>query len=265
MAIRYCSLASGSSGNCHFISSGKTRVLVDIGRSAHYICDSLNQIGEDIKGIQAVFISHEHLDHISGLGPLARKHEFMIIMHKATYNKIAYQLNGIKENRIRLIDDGSYYFNDFEIGAFSLSHDAEYTLGFTFFDGSSKIGIATDLGCIDNEVVQNLQNCKLISIDSNYDERMLWNGYYPQKTKERISSSKGHLSNKDVGDFLAIYLEYRYARNVILAHMSLENNDPILAMNTIQDILQDSGINVEKDLHLEVAPRNRNSNLYTVF
>jgi len=264
LTIRYCSLASGSSGNCHFLSSGRTRVLVDVGRSMRYIRDALQQIDEDLGDIQTVFISHEHTDHVSGLGPLARRYGFMLAMHKATYEAIGDQLDGVSKDRICLIDAGSFHLDDFEIEAFTLSHDAENTFGFTFSNGPSKIGIATDLGYVDNAVRKNLEACELISIDCNYDDDMLENGPYPRVIKERIFSKKGHLSNQNVGDLLTTLQNNGQLRSVLLAHMSAENNHPALALSTIKDVMHQSGIFDEKAIKFEVAKRNSISDLHVL-
>ena len=261
MSLRYCSLASGSSGNCHFLSSGKTRVLVDAGCSMRYIRSALSQIDEAPEDIQAVFISHEHRDHVIGLGPLARKYGFMLMMHRATYQAVGDKLENISSNRIHLIEAGSFRFEDLDIEAFTLSHDAENTFGFTFSKDSSRVGIATDLGTVSETVFNKLQTCQLISIDCNYDAEMLENGPYPEVIKKRIASKTGHLSNQDAGNLInALHNANGLLRKVILSHMSHENNNPSLALKAVQDIMRQANRQAGKTILLEVASRNQISN-----
>jgi len=264
LSLRYCSLASGSSGNCHFLSSGKTRVLVDAGCSMRYIRSALSQIDEAPEDIQAVFISHEHRDHVIGLGPLARKYGFMLMMHRATYQAVGDKLENISSNRIHLIEAGSFRFEDLDIEAFTLSHDAENTFGFTFSKGSSRVGIATDLGTVSETVFNKLQACQLISIDCNYDAEMLEKGPYPEVIKKRIASKTGHLSNQDTAELVSTLRKIGPIQNVLLAHMSAENNNPALALKAIQDAIHPPGSRAERDIVLEVADRARISYLHVI-
>lgn len=244
--------------------SGATRLLVDVGRSARFISGALNQIGEDMSHISAVLITHEHRDHIQALAMLAKHYDFLIVAHPASFAYLAPALYGLPARRLRMIEARDYPFQDLQVGAFTLSHDAANTFGFTFDDGTSHLGVATDLGCVTPVVLKALSACQLVAVDCNHDVRMLLEGSYPIFLKERILGERGHLSNQSAGELLANLQRNGKLQQAILAHLSKENNQPELARSEVSKVMRSLGVEVEKDLLLEVARRDEASQLHIV-
>lgn len=252
--MRFCSLASGSSGNSIYIESEQNRVLVDAGLSGKAIEERLSAINVDPKELTGIFVSHEHVDHIKGVGVLSRKHNLPVYATEATWNELGSIGKVSEENRKYICDQAGEDLDDLKVEFFSVSHDAADPIGFSFFNGNHRIGIATDTGVLSSKMLKNLVGSDLLYIEANYDDKMLELGSYPRHLKQRIKSQKGHLSNGDSGLSLAQLITGK-TKKVTLAHLSAENNLPKLAYHTIKDILEDINLQVNRDLQLDVAPR----------
>ncbi len=227
-------LASGSSGNCFYVGSDKSDILIDAGISCKQIAQRLNKIGKDIKNIQAVFVTHEHIDHIRGLNILSKQYNIPIYINKGTLD-LSF-INSAKANIIET--DEELDFNGLNILPFSKSHDASEPVSYLIKNKSKKISVITDIGYSCENVIQSVSESDLLILEANHDVNMLKNGPYPVFLKKRIASKLGHLSNYD-----AALLVLEHAKNklhhVLLSHLSINNNTPELALNTFSSIVKE--------------------------
>lgn len=228
-----CVLASGSRGNCIYLSSGSTSVLFDVGLSGVEIERRMKSRGLDPNALDAIVVSHEHGDHIRGVGVLSRR--FGLPVHAAPETLSASKSPTGKIETIRHFECGrSFAINDLAIHPFSVSHDAAAPAGFTIRTGACKIGIATDLGIATAMVRQHLKDCTHLVLEANHDPLMLEKGPYPWPTKQRVSGRTGHLSNESAKDLLMDIIHDKLER-VILAHISQTNNTPEKALSVVAE------------------------------
>ena len=236
-------LASGSKGNSSVLATSRTRILVDCGLSCRETLRRMVACGEDPLTVNAIVISHEHSDHVTGLWVLARKLNIPVYMTGATYADWQYWARD-KETRTRpqlekleIFEPGkSFTIGDVTVSPFTIPHDAVDPVGFTFRAEGVKIGIVTDLGYMPRSVVDNIRGCDGLMIESNHDLEMLRGGPYPWQVKQRVMSRTGHLSN----DALAQFFSNDYdgsAAFLILAHLSEANNHPDLARTAAEQAL----------------------------
>jgi phosphoribosyl 1,2-cyclic phosphodiesterase len=226
-----CILASGSKGNAIFISSGDTSLLIDAGLSGIEIERRLRSRGLDPENLDAILVSHEHTDHIQGVGVLSRRYKLPVYINSKTRRSAVSQLGNLYE--FKKFECGSMFtINDLSIHPFSISHDAQDPCGFTINQNGTKIGIATDLGIATSMVKAHLQGCTLLVLEANHDEQMLINGPYPWPIKQRIKSRTGHLSN-EASKTLLNELQHDGLEHVMLAHLSETNNTPQKAVNEV--------------------------------
>ncbi len=258
--MKICSLSSGSSGNCIFVSSGLTKILVDAGASGVKIEQELAAIGESIDSIDALLITHEHTDHIKSMGVLARKHAISIYGTRGTLEAALngrYSVGKISPLLLNYIfSDNSFMVGDILVSPFSVSHDAADPVAYCFESGGKKIGTATDLGYFDDRIVEKLLNSDILYLESNHDIHMLEAGSYPYALKERVKGEKGHLSNDSCAELVTrlCHESVNHVSHVILAHLSEENNFPELAFETVNSEIK---IRLEDNERpeLHVAPR----------
>ncbi|MBT0665805.1 MBL fold metallo-hydrolase [Geobacter pelophilus] len=225
--MKLCLLASGSKGNSVYIESGETCILVDSGCSGREICKRLESRGLKPEKLAAVFITHEHSDHISGVGALARKLKIPVIVSHRTQEAASRQIG--KCDIIEFQPGTGFQFRDLHIDPFPITHDACDPVGFVIESSEGKTGVATDLGIATRLVKDKLQGCRALVLESNHDEEMLMNGPYPWHLKQRIKSRHGHLSNAESVDLLQDILHGELA-GLFLAHLSEVNNDPEKAL-----------------------------------
>ena len=229
--LAVCILASGSKGNAIFISSGDTSLLVDAGLSGIEIERRLTSRGLDPKSLDAILVSHEHSDHIQGVGVLSRRYKLPVYINSKTQKAAVSQLGKLYD--FKRFECGSMFtINDLSIHPFSISHDAKDPCGFTVNQNGTKIGIATDLGIATAMVKAHLKGCTLLILEANHDEKMLLNGPYPWPVKQRIKSRIGHLSN-EASKTILNELQHDGLKHVMLAHLSETNNTPQKAFNDI--------------------------------
>lgn len=233
--MKLCSIASGSSGNCIYVGSEQTNLLVDAGISAKRIEYGLNNIDIKPDTIQGILVTHEHSDHISGLGVMARKYHIPIY---ATYETaMAFRsirsMGDISDELINYVEpDRAFRINDITVEPFSTSHDAANPVCYTLHSENEKVGIATDLGKYDDYIISKLDDSDLLMIEANHDINMLMVGKYPYYLKQRILGDRGHLSN-DLSAQLICRLLRKKKQHIILAHLSKENNYEELAYETV--------------------------------
>jgi phosphoribosyl 1,2-cyclic phosphodiesterase len=229
-----CMLASGSRGNAIYISTGTTSVLIDAGLSGVEIERRLRSRGLCPENLDALIVSHEHADHIHGVGVLSRKYGLPVYMNADT-QKAAYRLG--KVNSVKPFNCSTpFMINTLSIYPFPISHDAADPVGFTMDQSGIKIGIATDLGVATALVKEHLKGCALLVLEANHDPEMLTQGPYPWPLKQRIKSRVGHLANEDTHDLLQ-ELQHDRLEHVVLAHLSETNNTPEKAYQAVSPAL----------------------------
>lgn len=248
--VKICSLYSGSKGNSVFIEAGGAKIIIDAGRSAKALCMSLKEIGVEVDEIDAIFITHEHNDHVAALQTLSHKHN--IPMHLTL--KSAQIYNGLFDEKLCLClalhdkSDFQVQIKSLAVKAFPTPHDSRASVGYklTFTDGGEEISIAyaTDIGHVTDVMLENMLGSKYAVIESNHDLDMLRDGPYPVDLKARIASPRGHLSNTDCAT-LASKLAERGAKAILLAHLSEENNLPELAYSETRGAVADDGVVIE--------------------
>lgn len=230
-ALSVCVLASGSKGNAVYVSDGHTAILVDAGLSGVEIARRMTAAQLDIDALNAIVVSHEHSDHIRGVGVLARRYDLPVYATAGTAQAAAAQMGRI--DQMHHFNTGhAFAIDQLVIHPFTTSHDARDPAGFTISQNGQKVGIATDLGIATGMVKQHLQACALLVLEANHDPTMLTEGPYPWPLKQRIKSRNGHLSNQDSRDLLG-EIKHDGLCHVVLAHLSEVNNTPEKALQTI--------------------------------
>lgn len=255
--IKFCSLYSGSSGNCIFIGTGNIRLLIDAGLSAKNITEALLSIGERPSELSAVLVSHEHSDHIRGAGIISRKFNIPIYANESTWEAMEQVIGPVNiKNRMYFNTGREFEISGVCVRAFPIPHDASEPVGFNFFVENKKLTIATDIGHISRELLDCLEMSDLLLLESNHDIEMLRVGRYPWPLKRRILGDRGHLSNEMAGK-AAAYLAEKGTRNFLLGHLSKENNFPELAYQTVYNAFCEKKIHIGSDVTLDVALRDR--------
>lgn len=262
--MRMVSIASGSSGNCIYIGSESTHILVDAGISNKRIEQGLNEIGLKGGEMDGILITHEHSDHIKGLGVLSRKHHLPIYGTRATLEQIAStsSLGTIDRELLRPISpDVDFSLGDLTIKAFSIDHDAADPVAYRVKNGSRTVAVATDMGHFDPYIIQHLEGLDAILLESNHDVRMLETGPYPYYLKRRILGDRGHLSNENAGRLLS-YILHDNMKKILLGHLSRENNYEELAYETVRLEIDEGDCPYgASDFSISVAHRDRMSEI----
>lgn len=255
--IKLCSLFSGSSGNAIFLSTDRVKVLIDNGLSARKIEQALVSIGENPADLNAILVTHEHDDHIKGVGVLSRRYNLPIYANEMTWTIMEGSLGNIIAGNIKCFETGRVFeICDLTVEAFHIPHDAGEPVGFNFYAQQRKITIATDIGHINQGLVECLKGSDVLFLEANHDVELLKTGPYPQWLKMRILGDRGHLSNEAAGQLVAEMAEMG-TKMFILGHLSRENNFPELAYQTVCNVLMTKNIYAGKDIMLDVARRDR--------
>ena len=264
MALTFCSFSSGSTGNCSLVKSDNTAILVDSGISGRKIFQSLKSVSVDPADVNAVLITHEHTDHISSLRVVNKK-----LPHIRTYANC-----GTWDRIEKLVDESKratfttgerFGIGDIEIKAFLLSHDAAEPVGYSFYSGGKQLSIITDTGCISEDIYEEIKGADLLILEANHDVEMLKMGRYPYFLKHRILGENGHLSNVDAANAICkIFSEGEKERQIILAHLSKENNFPEMAYLTVKNRLAEMDFYIGAGLRLNIIPRNDMSEIFLV-
>ncbi len=239
------SLYSGSKGNSVLIETDKAKILIDAGKSARALCSALNQIGKNIDDIDAVFITHEHADHVSALGVLLKKHKIPVHIVAISARKLL-ERGLCSHGELICLHTPIFtvQVGDMRVSSFPTPHDSEYSVGYRIELDGTCIGYATDIGHVTDEIREKLSGCESVVLECNHDVDMLMNGTYPHDLKLRIRSKRGHLSNGDCAAF-ASELCFSGTKNILLAHLSEENNEPSLAFNEVWGAISDGDINLK--------------------
>jgi len=234
--MRLVSLSSGSNGNCIYVGNDHAHILVDAGISGKKTEEGLNSIDLTTKDIDAILITHEHIDHIGGLGVLSRKYGIPIYATRGTFEGIR-RTKSLGEMDVSLFHpieaELPFLVKDLEVDPLKISHDAREPVAYRFYENAKKAAILTDLGTYDRNIVDALQGFDLLFLEANHDINMLQVGSYPYPLKQRILGDKGHLSNEACGRLLSSLL-HDGIRYIQLGHLSHENNLPELAYETVK-------------------------------
>jgi phosphoribosyl 1,2-cyclic phosphodiesterase len=238
--IKSYTLFSGSQGNSCYVSCGNTEILIDAGKSCGAIEKSLNALGTSLSRISAIFITHEHTDHIGGLEIISKKFQIPVYITAPSYS--AGVRGGSYLERFAKPQDICFEksIGELSIRSFPVPHDSAQNVGYVISSRDDTFGISTDIGHLTTVIGENLELCSRVIIESNHDIQMVKDGPYPQHLKDRILSSSGHLSNEKCADFAA-YLCDKGVRQITLAHLSRENNMPKIAFEETRSHLNDCG------------------------
>ncbi|MEG1432499.1 MULTISPECIES: MBL fold metallo-hydrolase [Eubacterium] len=260
--MKFCSLYSGSSGNSLFVAQGATRLLIDAGLSGKKIEQAMMEIDELPATLSGILVTHEHRDHIHGVGVLSRRYGLPVYANAQTWQGMAGDLGKMKDSNICLFaTDVPFSIGDVQITAFPTSHDAAESVGFILDGGHGTMAVATDTGCTTAAMVESLRGHHLVVLESNHDPAMLETGPYPFPLKQRIRGDHGHLSNAAAGETVCELVDSGVP-HIVLAHLSQENNYPVLAYQATELALTACGKVPGKDLTLEVAGRSQRSEIY---
>ena len=233
-------LASGSRGNATYISDGRTAILIDAGLSGKEIQRRMASKGLDSNNLDAILVSHEHADHIHGVGVLSRRFDLKVYINDGTRQASGKALGKLPEV-VPFSCGRAFAIGSLDIHPFSISHDAEDPAGFTISGNGAKVGVATDLGVASGVVKTHLKACDILILEANHDPQMLIDGPYPWPLKQRIRGRSGHLSNEDTA-LLLESLRHDRLVHVILAHLSEENNTPEKARLAIKTALNGASV-----------------------
>lgn len=248
--IQYSILASGSSGNSTYIETPKKRILVDAGLSGKKITGLLAQIDRRPEDLDAIFVTHEHKDHIHGVGVLSRKYNLPIYANAKTWSQMEQMIGKINpENRCYIEPDELFSFGDLDIQSFNVSHDAIQPQFYAFQKNRKQLVLLTDTGYVSNRLRDQLENADAYLIESNHEIEMLRYGSYPWHLKQRILSDKGHLSNDD-GALAMVDMIGQQTSKIFLGHLSRDNNTKLLAMDAMEQTLHNYDIETGRDLNL---------------
>ncbi len=254
--MKVCVLSSGSGGNSVYIEAGDSAILLDAGLSEKKLSARLALIGREAKDLDAVFVTHEHSDHVSGLGPIVRKHQIPLYTTEGTMRKISHRAGRLPAwHPIR--SEEPVTIGALSVEPYATPHDAEESVAFIIRDENAKLGHATDLGCVTPFVREKLRHCTALLMEANHDIDMLNAGPYSWPLKQRIKSELGHLSNESCGELLAD-VTHSGLRSVVLMHLSETNNHPEIAAITARQALGDS------TARLILAKQNQPSELLSI-
>ncbi len=255
MSIEFATIASGSSGNCIYVGTENTKILIDAGLSGKKIETGLASLGIDPQDIDGIFVTHEHNDHVDGIGVLSRRYDMPVYATEGTWDNMPSKVGEIRHSNMHAVYAGEYCgINDIVLKPFNIPHDAAQPVGYRIEAFGKTLTVATDIGYISDEVFENIKNVDLLLLESNHDVDMLKNGPYPYQLKQRVLSDFGHLSNNTAGDVLAKSISEKL-KYIILGHLSGENNTPRLAFDTVKKYLETGGVAVSKDVELFVAAK----------
>jgi phosphoribosyl 1,2-cyclic phosphodiesterase len=240
MQVRVSALASGSSGNAFLVEAGDVKLLIDAGLSGSTLEQYLRLRGTAASELAAIFVSHEHIDHLRGAGMLARRYKLPVIATEGTFRAGAWQFGSLPE-RIVQHTGGEIQVGSVTVRSFAVSHDAADTAGYWIEAGGLHVAICTDLGCETGAIRDALAAADLLVLEANHDLQKLWKGPYPWPLKKRVASDKGHLPNEETARLVSELAQDGHPRTVWLAHLSATNNTPALAYDTVAEPLDRDG------------------------
>ncbi len=260
--MRVCNLASGSSGNCTYIETENTRILIDNGKPLSYIFDALNELKVDPATIDAILITHEHSDHIKGIEKFARTYNTHVYAH--------YEISEIIRNQIHIdpsqfnFFDSDFHIGDLHIQPFPLPHDSKYCVGYRVSERDAVVSICTDLGHFSDDTFEAVKSSALIYLEANYDPEMLMSyPNYPPFLKRRINGPRGHLSNINCAKAIERLVKSG-TRLVVLSHISEHSNTVNLAVSTIANYLESKNIIPNVNIRLDISHHEHRGTIFRI-
>ena len=264
MAMKFCSFASGSSGNCYLVKDDETAILIDAGISGKKILGYLDDTDTPIETVTALLVTHEHSDHVQSLPVLSKKlPNVQVYANGPTWESNERPVS--EDKQTVFITGEEFTIGGFTVRSFPVSHDAAEPVGFSIFHGETQISICTDSGYISEDIFEEISQADLLLLEANHEKEMLLYGRYPYPLKQRILGDEGHLSNISCGECLCrMVTEHPKERCVLLGHLSHENNTPDVAMQAIRNTLEEQQIFIGGDLQVDVVLRDRMSAVYEI-
>jgi len=253
-------LSSGSKGNSTYIRAGKYSILIDAGLSGKGLEERMAALDLDPKSLNALLITHEHKDHIKGIGILSRRYDLPIYANDGTWTGAEADLGKIKPENRRVFT-GDFVIGELNFSPYTISHDASQPVGYVCQVGGKKIVLATDTGIMNDRIINKIKGADFFVLESNHDLEMLMTGKYPYFLKNRIKGNEGHLSNDDTAALLPGLIKDNFP-TVMLAHLSEENNNPKVAYITVKNGLKEAGLEIGKDLRMGCAAQNETTPLF---
>lgn len=262
--MKFCSLTSGSVGNCQYIETQDSRILIDAGLSGKAIENNLREIGVDPTSLDAILVTHEHSDHVKGVGVLARRYGLEVFANESTWKAMEKTVKKIDSSKSMVFEnERAFSYKDLSIFPMSTFHDCVQGTGFVIESSKKKISVLTDTGWVNTSMMDAMFGSHLFYIESNHDCEMLENGPYPRILKQRVASNRGHLSNDHAAEVLGRLLDKK-KEYVVLGHLSQENNLPMIASRTAREYLASRQIHEGIDFLLEIAKPKTNSKVIEI-
>ncbi|MEG1646496.1 MAG: MBL fold metallo-hydrolase [Clostridia bacterium] len=258
--MKICALSSGSKGNCTYIENENIAIIVDNGLTLKDFLARVEKANIDINKIKGILVTHEHIDHIKGVGMLSRKLDIPIYAHTQIWDFLKCKLGKLDDCNCKQITEEAFEIEDIGVQPFRVPHDAIYTLGYSLSCDSQKVSVATDLGIANKGIINNLKGSQKVLLEANHDVQMLKNGSYPQYLINRILGNNGHLSNDNCSK-VAVELATYGMEKLILGHLSMENNSPEVAFDTVATEFKRNNIVEGKQVDLLVASQIKATSL----
>lgn len=254
MELGIAPLFSSSSGNSTLVWSDDAHILIDAGKPLSAVAAQIKAAGHSIESIDGILITHEHTDHIKGVGAISRKYDIPVYANEKTWEAMEKSVGEVSRKNMRVIGEDDFYVRGLCVQPFRTSHDAACSVGYSVTCGGKKISLMTDLGKASSEILEAAARSSIVILEANYDPGLLLYGPYPYFLKRRIASSKGHLSNQDAGE-VAVKLVEKGCKGFILGHLSETNNRYRCALDSVKEVFSQAGVVVGKDAALTAARR----------
>lgn len=264
--LNFISFGSGSSGNCYYVYTENGGIIIDVGVGTRKLKKSFQDYGiKFMEAFGAIFVTHDHADHIKSVGSLCKKFGIPVfaskLVHSGMDKNVCMRCKIAKDKRMYVEQGKATIFGDFKVSPVAVPHDSTENMGYTLEHDGIVLSILTDAGRITDEMKDVIRRSNYLVIEANYDPQMLESGPYPYYLKERIRNGNGHLSNIQCGKAIAENYTPKL-RHVWLCHLSEENNKPDIAKSCVVDILKESGINVGKDICVDVLNRKTPTGIF---
>lgn len=264
MPLRVCSLYSGSSGNSTLIAGEKSKILIDCGVSAKAEEMALYNVGVRAESIKGIFITHEHSDHIKGVGIMSRRYNIPIYANEKTWEAMETKIGDVSLSCKRVIKTNSeIYIDDMCISNFNTSHDAADPVSYTVTKNDKKVSILTDTGYVSKDMMNAIVGSQLVLLESNYDTDMLAGCTYPLSLKQRIAGRKGHLSNNMCSETILRLMDSNI-KYILLSHLSKESNTPDVAFHTVKSFLESNSVYIDSDVMVDMTYRDKSTHVYNL-
>ncbi len=264
MTLRFSVLASGSTGNAFYIESGEEKILVDAGLSGKKMEGLLHQVGVDPHSLSRILVTHEHSDHIKGLGIMARRFNLPIYANDKTWNAMEGKVGKLStDQKFHFSMEETKTFGGLDVESFAVSHDAAEPMFYTFHQDGKKIALVTDLGYVSERIKKTIEGADAYIFESNHDVSMLRMGRYPWNVKRRILGDSGHVSNEDCALALTDVITDQTKR-IYLAHLSMDNNMKDLAHMSVKNVLEERGFDLDNRLRLHDTDPQSATPIYEV-